>query len=213
MIRSAGTTTVNITALQTLGNNATGIDILADPTACALIGAGACVTNINAGTVQNQGNGSGAVVANAPAQINAVLGQVSTAGSGATGVSLITNPAVCVVLGPGACGVTERSASVVTTGPNSPGVVIVTPGPVITQPGDVSTGGADFEVSRSRHPHRSRLAAHHVLDHRRQLSGIVVRGGEGAIDVCFVKERPPAASTRRPLMSAAPGQSRCGAAT
>lgn len=188
LIRSAGATTVNITALQTLGNNATGIDILADPTACALIGAGACVTNINAGTVRTQGNGSGAVVANAPAQINAVLGQVSTAGSGATGVSLITNPAVCIVLGPGACGVTERSTGVVTTGPNSPGVVIVTPGAVTAQPGDVSTSGPNSPGVTVTSPSPITLTCPTTVSTAGDnSSGIVVRGGEGAIDVCFVR--------------------------
>lgn len=186
LIRAAGTTTLSATALQTLGNNAPGIDIAADPTACVLLGAGACITNIDAGSVRTQGNGSAAVLASAPAQINAVLGQVSTSGSNATGVSLTSSPAACVVLGPGTCGINERSTSVTTTGPNSPGVVIASPGgPVNASPGDVTTTGPNSPGVVVTDPGTVTVTAGTVSTGGPASPGITVNGGEGPIAVTF----------------------------
>lgn len=186
LVRAAGPTTANVTLLRTLGDEATGLDIAADPEACVLLGIGQCNTLINADQITTAGDLAAGVLVNAPAQIAANLGLVSTDGNNAPAISLITDPAVCLLIGAGACGVTLGSGgnggtpgtpgnpgtpptdtpgtpggtNVDTDGNNSPGVVVVTPGPVDIDLGNVDTDGANSP-------------------------GVDVNGGEGPIEVTF----------------------------
>lgn len=186
LVRAAGPTTINVGLLETLGDRATGLDIAADPTACVLLGIGQCDTAITAERITTAGDLAAGVLVNAPAQVVADLGLVQTGGNNSPGISIITDPTVCAVLGVGACGVvigdgnggtpgggtdvpggpgggtpgTPGGTDVDTDGDNSPGIVVVTPGPV-----DIDAGNVDTDGDNS--------------------PGIVVDGGEGGIDVDF----------------------------
>lgn len=138
----AGPTTGRVTLLQTLGDNAPGIDITADPRACALIGSGACDVDLGVDRVTTQGNGAAAVLVNAPANILANIGGITTGGDGSPGLRILTDPAVCLALGPGSCGVNATSGDIDTDGDNSPGVdVDGGEDPVVVTTEDVDTEG------------------------------------------------------------------------
>lgn len=158
LARVVGPTSANVGLIETLGDDAIGIDILADPTACAILGAGACDVGLNAGQVTTRGNGAAAVLLQAPSNIIANLGLISTSGDNATGLGILTDPTLCLALGPGACSVSAAVDDVDTDGDNSPGVDVDSPGPIIVDVGDVDTDGDNSP-------------------------GIDVDGGEGPIDV------------------------------
>ena len=140
----AGPTTGRIGILGTSGDNATGIDLVGDPTACVLLGSGACDVDLGADQVTTTGDGAAGVLINAPANILANIGLISTGGDNAPGLSIITDPAACLVLGPGSCGINATTGPVTTGGNGSPGVG-VTGGddPVTVTTGPVTTGGDD----------------------------------------------------------------------
>lgn len=141
LARVVGPTTANIDLLETLGDDAIGVDILADPTACAILGAGACDVGLNAGEVSTTGDGAAAVLLRAPSNILANLGLISTSGDNATGLGILTDPTACLALGPGACSVTAQVDDVETGGDNSPGVDVDSPGPIVVDVGNVDTDG------------------------------------------------------------------------
>lgn len=147
LARVAGPTTGRVGLLETSGDNATGIDIAGDPTACVLLGSGACDVDLAADQVRTQGDGAAGVLIDAPANILANIGLISTSGDNATGLGITTDPTLCLILGPGSCGITAVTGPVDTDGDNSPGVEVdggddpidVTTGPVTTG-GDNSPG-------------------------------------------------------------------------
>lgn len=151
LARIVGPTTGRVTLLETLGENATGIDLAADPTACVLLGAGACDVDLAADRVTTRGNGAAAVLIDAPARVIANIGSIVTTGSNAIGLGIVTDPTVCLVLGPGACGIRVVTGPVETGGDGSTGVdvdgggdpVVVTTGPVTT--GGDNAGGVDVD--------------------------------------------------------------------
>ncbi|MEL7691482.1 autotransporter domain-containing protein [Citromicrobium bathyomarinum] len=120
--------------------------------------------------MSTQGKDSAAVLVSAPGQIAANLGLVSTDGDNSPGVTLITDPAICAVLGAGACGGTVAGPGgpggggdgpdIDTDGDDSPGVDIDSPGPIDVEVDDVDTDGDNSP-------------------------GIDVDGGEGDIDIDF----------------------------
>ncbi|MCC2976631.1 autotransporter outer membrane beta-barrel domain-containing protein [Sphingomonas sp. PL-96] len=144
LARVVGPTTLNLGLLETLGENATGIDLAADPAACALIGAGACDVTLGADRITTQGNGALGALISAPGNIVANIGALSTAGDNATGLGIVLDPTVCLVLGPGACSVDANVGDVGTGGDNSPGVDVdagESDTPVDVETGDIDTGG------------------------------------------------------------------------
>ena len=161
LVRAAGPTTGRVGVLGTTGANSPGIDLGADPTACALIGSGACDVGLTANQVTTRGDGSGAVLINAPGNVIANIGTIATDGNNSPGLSIITNPAACLVLGPGSCGITASTGTVTTTGTNSPGVT-ATGG---NDPVNVTTGTTTTRGDNS--------------------PGIVVTAGPGPADVTF----------------------------
>lgn len=142
LARVAGPTTGHVGVLGTSGDDANGIDIAGDPTACVLIGSGACDVGLTADQVTTQGNGAAAVLIDAPANVLANIGLISTSGNNAPGLSIITDPAACLALGPGSCTVNATTGPVTTGGDQSPGVG-VTGGsdPITVMTGPVTTGG------------------------------------------------------------------------
>ncbi|WP_420141088.1 autotransporter domain-containing protein [Sphingomonas sp.] len=142
LARVVGPTALRVGLLETLGDAATGIDIAADPTACALLGSGACDVDVGADRVTTSGDGAAAVLIAAPANILADLGVISTSGDDAAGLAIVTDPAACLVLGPGSCGITAAVDDVDTGGDNSPGVdVDGGDDPIDVDTGTVDTGG------------------------------------------------------------------------
>lgn len=117
-----------------------------DPTACVVVGAGACGTNFTVGSLTTQGAGATGVLVRAAGPTTGRIGTVQTAGTGANAIDIAAAPAVCVVLGIGGCDVTLTPApgtpgNVTTTGPNSVGVLVNSPGRITTTLGAISTAG------------------------------------------------------------------------
>ena len=108
--------------LRTNGDNAAGIDIASNPTVCAIVGAGVCDVNLVAQNVSTGGNGAAAVLINAVGNVTTNIGAISTRGNNATGLGITENPAACLAIGPGRCGVSAVTGPVNTGGNNSPGV-------------------------------------------------------------------------------------------
>lgn len=141
LVRSAGDTNGNVGVLRTGGNDAAGIDIASNPTACAVVGVGGCDVNLRAADVGTRGNNAAGVLINTPGQIVANLGLVTTGGNGSTGLGIVQDPAACVAVGPGACGTNARVDRAETGRSNSRGIDIRSPGPVVLDTGTVITRG------------------------------------------------------------------------
>ncbi|MEL7691483.1 hypothetical protein [Citromicrobium bathyomarinum] len=99
LIRAAGPTTADIGILETFGDNATGIDLAADPTACVLLGVGQCTTAITADRISTGGDGAAGALIAAPADITGDFGTVETLGANAPGIDISSDPAACLLLG------------------------------------------------------------------------------------------------------------------
>ena len=148
LIRSSGDTNGRIGVLQTNGNDAAGIDIASDPTACVILGAGACDTALTADQVSTRGSGAAGVLIDTPGQIVTNLGLVSTQGDDSTGLGITQNPAACLAIGPGACGTRATAGTVTTGGDNSPAIDIMSPGPVALTATRVTTTGDNSDAIR-----------------------------------------------------------------
>ena len=141
LIRAAGPTTADIGVLETFGDNATGIDLAADPTACVLLGVGQCTTAIAADQISTGGDGAAGAIIAAPADITGDFGTVETLGANATGIDISSDPAACVLLGAGSCDPNLTAQNVTTQGIDSAAVLISAPGQVVANLGVVSTVG------------------------------------------------------------------------
>lgn len=137
----AGPTALNITTLETNGDNSPGIAIIGDPSACVLLGSGACNTNLTVGDLLTTGDGSGGLAVDVPAFITANLGTVVTQGDDAPAIALRADPAACAILGTGSCGIDLTATQVTTGGANAPAVGIAAVGPISVDLGSVSTAG------------------------------------------------------------------------
>lgn len=148
LIRAAGDTNGRIGVLQTGGEDAAGVDIASDPTACVILGAGACDTTLTADQVSTRGNGAAGVLIDTPGQVIANLGLVSTQGNDSTGLGITQDPAVCLAVGPGTCGTRATTGPVTTAGNNSRGIDIAGPGPIALDAARVTTSGANSDAIR-----------------------------------------------------------------
>lgn len=140
-VLAAGPVAVNATDLATNGINSPGIAVATDPAACAVLGAGSCGTSIGAGTVRTGGNGSTGIGVTGAVPVAIDTDRVTTAGADAPGISVTTTPAVCAVLGVGACGTGITAGSVTTAGDRSSGIVAKGAGPTAIKVDSVSTAG------------------------------------------------------------------------
>ena len=149
LVQAAGPTNGQIGTVQTAGTGANAIDISAAPAVCIILGVGGCNVTLTPapgtpGNVTTIGNNSAAVLINAPGQITTNLGAINTGGNGSPGVSIITDPAACLIIGAGACTINDRTGSVTTGGNNSPGTVIRgAEDPVTVVVGTTVTAGAN----------------------------------------------------------------------
>jgi hypothetical protein len=146
LVTAAGPTSATVGTLSTAGANALGLSLTTDPTACVIVGAGACGTNFTVGSLTTQGAGATGILVRAAGPTTGHVGLVQTAGLGANAIDIATTPAVCLVLGIGGCNVTLTPATgtpgnVTTTGANSIGVLVNSPGNITTNLGAISTMG------------------------------------------------------------------------
>ena len=144
LVRSAGDTSGDVGLVRTQGNDAAGIDIAGDPTACLLIGAGACDVGLAADAVSTEGDGAAGVLIDTPGNVVTDLGLITTEGDDSTGLGIRNDPAACLALGPGSCTVHAAADRVETGGDNSPGIEIDGgDDPVTVDAGAVVTAGDD----------------------------------------------------------------------
>ena len=184
LARVAGPTTGRVGILGTSGGDATGIDIAGDPTACVLIGSGACDVNLAANQVTTQGQGAAGVLVNAPANIVANIGNITTAGDNATGLGITTDPTLCVVLGPGACGISATTGPVTTSGTGSPGVNVDGGGdPAVVSTGPVATSGDDSGGVNVMNNGSTTVETGPVTTEGSNSPGVNVNGGNGPTSV------------------------------
>ena len=141
LVRAAGPTTANIGVLETFGDNATGLDLAANPEACITLGLGACTTQLTGNRITTVGDNSAGVLIVSPADVVANLNTIRTAGINAPALSITGDPTACVVLGAGACDATVVGDRIITTGAGSAGVLINTPAQIVADLNTVSTDG------------------------------------------------------------------------
>lgn len=154
LVRGAGPITGDVGLIRTQGDDAAGLDLAVDPDACILLGAGACDIDVGGQTVTTEGDGAVGVLIRGAGDVLADFDLINTDGANANAIDIATDPAVCVVLGAGSCGVTVGDGTggdeglggdVDTDGDDSDGVVVTTPGPVDVNLDDVSTDGDNAE--------------------------------------------------------------------
>ena len=141
-VLASGPLTVTTGPVSTLGTDADGILLVTDPTACLIAGVGACPTTATTGPVSTGGNGSTGIGVAAAGPVLLNTGNVSTLGTDAPGIIVATDPALCAVLGTGACSTTVNTGSVATSGDGSPGIGVLAGGPTTVSTGSITTGGA-----------------------------------------------------------------------
>lgn len=146
LIRASGDTSGDVGVLSTQGDDAAGIDIASDPTACAILGAGACDVDLAADQVSTEGDGSAGVLIDTAGNVVTDLGVIDTDGDGSTGLAITQDPTLCAAIGPGSCGVTANADSVNTDGDDANGIDIDgADDPVVVDAGEVTTTGANSD--------------------------------------------------------------------
>jgi hypothetical protein len=143
LVSSAGRTNVKIGVLRTGGDQAAGIDLTADPTSCATIGAGACDTAFTVGTLQTQGARSPGAIFRGAGGISGTVGVLQTNGNQAAGLDLASDPTACAVLGAGACNTSFSAGQLTTNGDGSTGALVRSAGNTNGSVGVLSTKGND----------------------------------------------------------------------
>jgi hypothetical protein len=98
-----GVTTIDVAALQTGGDEAAGLDLSANPTVCATLGAGACDQNFTVGDLTTRG-------ANSPGALVRAAGVVATS-PGCSAISITASGSVTSAQG---TGILASSVSVTT---------------------------------------------------------------------------------------------------
>lgn len=150
LVRGAGPITGDVGLIRTQGDDAAGLDLAVDPDACIVLGAGGCDIDVGGQAVRTEGDGAVGVLLRGAGDVLADFNLVNTSGDNANAIDIMTDPAVCLVLGAGSCGVTvgDGGGDVDTDGDGSDGVVVVTPGPVDVDLDDVQTDGDEAEGIR-----------------------------------------------------------------
>jgi hypothetical protein len=141
VVRGAGDITADVGVLRTNGDEAAGLDLASDPTACAVLGAGGCDTSFSAGELSTTGDGSTGALIRSAGDTNGSIGLLSTQGNDAAGIDIASDPQACVIAGVGACDVTLAADSVSTSGDGAAGVLIDNAGAFTGDFGLISTGG------------------------------------------------------------------------
>ncbi len=142
LVRAAGPVTGDVGILETNGDDAAGIVIEGDPTACVIVGVGTCDVGLTADQVTTNGNQAAAVIIDTVGDITTDLGLISTNGDDSPGVLLSVDPTACLAIGPGSCVISHSSGDVDTDGDNSPGTVVDGgEDPIDVEVGDTNTDG------------------------------------------------------------------------
>jgi hypothetical protein len=142
-VAAVGPISLDLGNVTTGGIDSPAVSVITDPTACAVLGAGQCTTNISAGSITTGGNGSTGlgVLANGP--LTVTTGPISTLGTDADGISLTTDPTACLIAGTALCPTTAATGPVTTGGNGSTGVGVAAAGPLQLTTGDIKTLGTD----------------------------------------------------------------------
>lgn len=143
IVRGAGDIDADVGVLRTGGDEAVGLDLASDPTACAILGAGACDTSFSVGELTTSGDGATGLLIRSAGATSGDVGILRTSGDDAAGADIAADPTTCVLLGAGACDVGFTADEVSTEGDGAAAVLIDTVGNVTTDLGLVSTDGDD----------------------------------------------------------------------
>lgn len=141
IVSAVGDTNVNIGVLRTGGDEAAGLDLSADPTACVVIGAGACDTAFTVGELTTAGDRSPGALVRAAGDIDANVGVLRTDGDQAAGLDLASDPTACAILGAGACDTSFSVGELTTSGDGATGALIRASGDTTGSVGVLSTQG------------------------------------------------------------------------
>ncbi|MGF1550306.1 MAG: autotransporter outer membrane beta-barrel domain-containing protein [Sphingomonadaceae bacterium] len=142
LISSAGNSDVSIGVLRTEGDQAAGLDISNDPTACVALGVGQCDTAFTVDELETNGNDApGAIVAGA-GDIDASVDTLATRGDDSDGLVLSSDPSACAVLGAGGCDTSFSLGRLTAEGDGATGVLVRAAGDTSGSVGSVETAGA-----------------------------------------------------------------------
>jgi hypothetical protein len=142
-VAAVGPIALDLGSVSTGGVNSPAVSVAADPTACAILGAGTCTTDISAGSITTGGNGSTGLGVLASGPLTVTTGPVSTLGTDADGITLVTDPTACLIAGTGLCPTTAATGPVTTGGNGSTGIGVTAAGPLQLTTGDITTLGTN----------------------------------------------------------------------
>lgn len=176
LLRPVGRLTAQIGRITTLGNGSTGLGILADPTACVVLGPGACTITAVTGPIDTGGDNSpGVDVDGGGDPVDVTTGPVNTGGDNSPGVDVDNDGPTTVTTGP-----------VTTGGDNSPGVTVDGgEGPTVVTTGPVTTTGSDSPAVDVDGIGPIDVSAGPINTTGPNSPGIDVDGGDGPISVEF----------------------------
>ncbi|WP_267414740.1 hypothetical protein, partial [Sphingomonas sp. GC_Shp_4] len=123
LITAAAPVALNIGVLQTNGDQAAGISLAADPTACATLGVGACDSNFTVGSLITNGADAPGALIRAAGNVTGSIDLLQTNGARAIGLDLASDPDACVLLGAGACGNAFNIGQLTTSGVGATGIL------------------------------------------------------------------------------------------
>lgn len=141
IVSAVGDTNVNISVLRTGGDEAAGLNLSADPTACVVLGAGACDTAFTVGELTTAGDRSPGALVSGAGDIDANVGILRTDGDQAVGLDLASDPTTCTILGAGACDTSYSVGQLTTNGDGATGALIRASGDTTGSVGVLSTQG------------------------------------------------------------------------
>ena len=141
LVTAAGPTTIDIGALRTGGDQAAGLNLSTNPTACIALGVGQCDTAFTVQNLTTQGARSPGALVRAGGPIVANVGVLQTNGNQAAGLDLASQPEVCAVVGAGNCGTSFNVGQLTTSGTGATGVLARIAGPTTGNVGVLRTNG------------------------------------------------------------------------
>jgi len=143
IVSAVGSTDVNIGVLRTGGDEAAGLRLSADPTACAVLGAGGCDTAFSVGELTTSGDGATGILVRSSGDTSGDVGVLRTSGNDAAGIDIASDPTACVIAGAGACDGGLAADDVQTSGDGAGAVVIRNAGATAADLGRLATAGDD----------------------------------------------------------------------
>jgi len=97
LIGAAGNVVTDLGLLSTAGDDATALNIVADPAACLAFGPGSCVVTAAVDEVETGGDNSPGIVVETPDDVTVDAGTVNTAGADSSGVIVTTDTGAQVI--------------------------------------------------------------------------------------------------------------------